>query len=486
MRALGVFALVSSLWVASSMARAEDSAYRATVQTDEAFVVAGPGADFYPTAKLHRGDEVEVYRQESGGWCAIRPPQGSFSYVNALNLTTTGPRVATVTGDRVPARVGSSLGEQRDAIHVYLKQGETVELLDTIRDPASGETWCKIAPPAGEFRWIHSKCFTASAVASAQFSSAPPSSTVIASKPTASSIRENAEPPSRYDVKLDVIPAVEPAKSDIAKVDAVKVVPGTVLLTGGTSEGWVAVDGGQRIPVPAYSTPDLPGNRGLLGAPGQQLALANGGPPAAPPLSVAMQYDLDHVDLVISKIVTQDPSRWEFTALRQQTDALFDHAANAGERAAVRAMLNKIDRYDDIHKRNLEFNQARDSGNFRYAPPTAGNPGSASLAGPAFPSGYGSNTPTLSAASVSPNPSAAPPGTFDSVGRLTPVHSSRAGAPGYALINPRNEVVTFITPSPGVDLQPFVGREIGVNGQRGYIPEFNRPHLTAQRAVVLR
>ena len=33
--------------------------------------------------KLKRGAEVEVYRHDPGGWCAIRPVEGSFSWVSA-------------------------------------------------------------------------------------------------------------------------------------------------------------------------------------------------------------------------------------------------------------------------------------------------------------------------------------------------------------------------------------------------------------------
>jgi hypothetical protein len=42
-------------------------------------------------------------------------------------------------------------------------------------------------------------------------------------------------------------------------------------------------------------------------------------------------------------------------------------------------------------------------------------------------------------------------------------------------------VVTFVTPSPDVNLQPYVGRRVGIAGNRGFIPEFNRAHVTAGR-----
>ena len=45
--------------------------------------------------------------------------------------------------------------------------------------------------------------------------------------------------------------------------------------------------------------------------------------------------------------------------------------------------------------------------------------------------------------------------------------------------------MTFVTPSPDVNLQPYVGQRIGVTGSRGYIPEFRRAHVTAGRVTPL-
>src|SRR5882672_3988268 len=62
---------------------AEESPYAAYVIVDQAEVVAGPGHRFYTTDRLPRGALVEVYREEASGWLAIRPPEGSFSWVPA-------------------------------------------------------------------------------------------------------------------------------------------------------------------------------------------------------------------------------------------------------------------------------------------------------------------------------------------------------------------------------------------------------------------
>ena len=44
--------------------------YKAYATADEVEVRSGPGEDFYPTDKLQKGETVEVYRRDAGGWCA--------------------------------------------------------------------------------------------------------------------------------------------------------------------------------------------------------------------------------------------------------------------------------------------------------------------------------------------------------------------------------------------------------------------------------
>jgi hypothetical protein len=87
----------------------------------------------------------------------------------------------------------------------------------------------------------------------------------------------------------------------------------------------------------------------------------------------------------------------------------------------------------------------------------------------------------MSAATDSNDPNSVTPSPYDAVGVLRPVVSRRPGAPQFALVNAQGQVVTFVTPAPDVNLQPYVGQRIGVTGSRGYIPEFRRAHVTAGR-----
>ena len=104
--------LVAALFCCSivlvSHARGEQTfPYRTYIAADDVYVRSGPGQNYYPTSKLKRGAEVEVYRHDPGGWCAIRPVEGSFTWVSSRFLKPTEDRLAVITEDGVQSRVGS-------------------------------------------------------------------------------------------------------------------------------------------------------------------------------------------------------------------------------------------------------------------------------------------------------------------------------------------------------------------------------------------
>ncbi len=155
---VGLLACIATATACSRSAAEQPFPYRAFITADDVYVRSGPGENYYPTDKLKAGTEVEVYRHDPGGWFAIRPPKDSFSWVSSHHLRLDGGNLATVTADRVVARVGSRMSNTRDVIQVHLRKGEVVEVLESPRnrmaDDNGSSAWYKIAPPAGEFRWI--------------------------------------------------------------------------------------------------------------------------------------------------------------------------------------------------------------------------------------------------------------------------------------------------------------------------------------------
>ena len=122
-------------WVATALAApGQTFPYKAYVIADDVYVRSGPGDNYYPTEKLKTGDPVEVYRHDPGGWLAIRPLSGSFSWVSGRYLELGRKNLATVSEEHVAARVGSRFSDIRDVIQVRLHRGELVEVLDAKRE----------------------------------------------------------------------------------------------------------------------------------------------------------------------------------------------------------------------------------------------------------------------------------------------------------------------------------------------------------------
>ncbi|MFM8577940.1 MAG: hypothetical protein ACKOCN_03960, partial [Planctomycetaceae bacterium] len=154
------------------------------VAVDHAYLRAGPGAEYYPTERIGRGERVEVWALEPSGWCAIRPVRGSFSWLRAADVerepSSGGEQppvrqgsdgevaddhegssdersdVGVVVVDGAVSRIGSQLNELRHVAQVRLEAGERVRIIDEIRVTEGRHVglWVRIQPPAGEFRWV--------------------------------------------------------------------------------------------------------------------------------------------------------------------------------------------------------------------------------------------------------------------------------------------------------------------------------------------
>jgi len=138
--------------------------YTAVIMTDGVAVQSGPGSEFYPVLQLRTGDKVEVY-YEQGEWCAIRPPIGSFSWVSAKYVDVDAGNIGTVLAEGLASRIGSDYSDDCETVQVTLKKGETVLILERREMPENSVSpvWLKIAPPSGEFRWIHKSTLKATA-----------------------------------------------------------------------------------------------------------------------------------------------------------------------------------------------------------------------------------------------------------------------------------------------------------------------------------
>ncbi len=158
-RLVCIFNVVAILTLPARAADADPPfPYTAYIQSSSTSVLSGPNVSFYATDRLKQGDRIEVYRHDAE-WAAIRPPAGSFSWVSVDDVRDAGATdIVQVAVAGATSRIGSRFNDQRSVESVQLEVDEPLEVLGqhVFRDELTGESerYYKIAPPAGEFRWV--------------------------------------------------------------------------------------------------------------------------------------------------------------------------------------------------------------------------------------------------------------------------------------------------------------------------------------------
>jgi uncharacterized protein YgiM (DUF1202 family) len=431
------------LVVGAAVAMADTQPYEARVVVARAQIRSGPGENFYPTDALERGATVEVYRERPDGWLAIRPPRGSFSWVFGRHLQLRDDRLAETDKDEVASRIGSRFGNQRNAVQVKLRKGELVEILG--EEESDGETWYKIEPPAGEFRWI-----LATNVEHARELTATPEDAVAEEVVAASATTETATAEEQ-----PAMPASEePSQASVDSIAA----PGKTWRAAGRGAASTAAE---IAPPPLAEVVEAPP---VTPGPAPAKEQASQTQAAVTPVGQATDTatrELIDLELRLSRMVAAPPDQWNTERLERDAEELLAQAQTADEREAVKSLLAKLDRFAELARRN--------------------QPAAAST-------GIGTQrTAAAEAPAAAPTRPGAPAndGRYDAVGILRPVVSKRPGAPQFALVDDRGQVISFVTPTPDLNLQPYLGHRVGVVGSRGFIPEFQRAHLTAGRVTPL-
>jgi uncharacterized protein YraI len=397
--------------------------YKAYVNTADVYVRSGPGEDYYPTDKLKLGQEIEIYRHDPGGWFAVRPPEGNFSWVAARYLDQQPNHLAKVNADRVATRVGSRFSDARDVIQVRLQKGELVEILQT-KSETDGQgqsaTWCKIAPPSGEFRWVFGKY---------------------------------VDPEYPRD-------GVRKARNNVSPTAA------TSVSTGGVP----TIRAESVTPAPSGETAAAP--RMLAPPPSvaaDEPVAAAESPAVAPAMTPMRHYspeeyqkELDNINLDLSIMLAEETSVWNFEQLSPRANALLETAQTAVERGRARLLANKIARFEEIKQRYDSVTNMRQDVDRRDA-----------------------QLAQLSQQRAEAAQANDPGQRFDGTGRLVRVNTMAVGAPRYALVDTNNQVLCYVSPAPGVNLQYYLGRTVGVHGVRGYMPEQRAQHVMAKHVTVI-
>jgi hypothetical protein len=155
--------------------------------------------------------------------------------------------------------------------------------------------------------------------------------------------------------------------------------------------------------------------------------------------------------------------------MKSRVEAVIDTSRVASQRDRARQLLGQIGQFQDIKRRYDDL--ARAGQPLVPAPLDQADPYDERLQGVA----------ELGGSETGP----ADRGPYDGTGWLMRIVTHRDGIPRYALTDRDGHILQFVTPAPGVNLRRFERQQIGVIGRRGYVSQLRRPHVLAERVVVL-
>jgi hypothetical protein len=419
-------------------ARAGEGGLPTQVLTEGAEVRCKPGTQpaVYVTQKLRRGEEVRVVEKTADGWLKIIPPAGSYSWVNTRQLSRSpgDQRIWTATADAGPVLVGSPYKPGKpDAIATTLARGAQVVAVGEPRPSEDGDgLWLPIMPPAGEYRYIRETDVAAvpSPPSAATTTVAHPGSAGTFASPGAGPqpAADNL-PPVTKDVHVGgpaAAPDVDPLLQRAEQLERTGDRAGAANLYDQLARKYAGIN-----PVAA-----------------QQYAYhANslrGGAPAAP-----------------------RPAN-EAEALYQQARQA-EQAGNRAEAARVWAQLGNMYAESNYALAMQYYNRASW---LRQSQPAA-------------PAGAAAQPPAAGVP-VRTQQSGAAPVRAVSVQMAGPGHLMRSttwleGRATYVIESPQAQVMAYLTPEPGVDLEHYVGQNVRVLGQVVPHPDLRVPYLTVTR-----
>lgn len=520
-----IYCLLFVLTLAGRLA-AEDGPvepYVAYVASEGEFARCGPSEEYYKTDPLRAGAEVEVYLETDDGWLGIRPPADSFCWLQSDQVEVAEDETqGTVIEPATVAWIGTHLGRARQyRWQVRLDEGEQVTIIGTARreGPEGEEVWYRIVPPPGEFRWVQRSQVTDSLDkvvygTPSTGDAAEERYTAADARPRAGESPESREPaaPERKpegtaaSAASDDVAAVmdeAPVGSGLARIDdevnirsiahSDRAAPADERATA--DERAIAdklATAGERPGPPAEPTAAqgadwVSGSRvvtaSAIGSPANPLQ------PTAPPrlqplpeptvlapsgyrlpanLNVS---DLDSLRLELSHAMAAGAHVGEVEPLRVHILRLTTEAPESVIRGRASLLLRRVEEYQRVAE------QRDGRGRVAAAPPT--------IPASAMPSGGAQATAQPAPRIGGPNL----PGqmtTFDGQGWLVRVYSARPDAPPYAITDSAGRTLSYITPSPGINLRRYLNQEVGLYGRVAYDTSLETPHLIAEQAVRLR
>ena len=449
--------------------------------------ISGPAA-----GQLPAGSAMEVYRHD-GEWLAIRPPAGSYSWVSTRDVEATNQSgVVRVRAGSATCWVGHTGTENRTVSQVSLEQGE---LLQVVGDSLEGnetevQQWYRVAPPAGEFRFVHSRHVnnppapapigTGVSALSAGWSSR--GSAVAAPKQVVPS--ESVTPP----VANNSMPMPTPMPLPVATQAATNIVASSVS---------------------AVSTTQAAARERLTVIDSHLATMLAYPPNMWNPQAVVPELQTLMASAPTAELRAQAQKLLEQALRSQQVQQGYAQVA-AGIQTSVQPAAYQVPAAEPVPQPAAQ--QAVRPASYYVEQPSPYSQGPLGIS-PEFrplaprnviarmreafqPGGqagdYGRGTPTPASQEsevidwpVDENGHAGTGWLMPLVERSQLPIESRAGVPPLALTDDEGNVQFLVTPAPGSSMREYLRKEVGIVGPVSKLPDLETPHITAQRVVVL-
>lgn len=443
------FALVAMFISVANSAVAQQRVqfpYEAKVVSEGAYVRSGAGDPdrYYPTQKLEKDSTVTVLRHDPGGWFMIEPPQGSFSWVPERYVNRVSDEQGEIKEGDVVAWVGSEFGDECSVWQCRMKSGQKVKILDRrqLETQSGPQMMLKIEPPTREKRWI-------------------PGNAVV---PVDDAVRQqmNSDP--------------------------------------------YQVPGNAKRPEGAAVTPsDSADNRTAM----------RGGVEDVPPIGPSSQLahlqqvnqekrQLAEIDSRFREMVLQDVGSWDLDSIEGEYRSLQQLATSKPVSGLIDMRYPAIERYRRHMSKLMEMKQltskteamdaqllARNSGSMLKSAPALSSPGPEAMMAPgqapqlaeAFENFLQRDVSNIANKQEAPNVSEAMPITEPSqasnvilpgspqnqyigAGIIQKVAEASPGTSGYVLAAPSGKILADLKPTGNINLDAFVGQQVGVQGSR--------------------
>lgn len=413
--------------------------YEAIVNVEDGeYVRSGPGPKYYPTDRLRKGDRVMVHRHDPGGWCMIAPPAGSFSWVRAEHIHKNPNGTGTLKTSGVVVHIGSTINpDDFNTVQANLSQGDAVEILGekTFTFEDGSRLMYKISPVKREWRWIARKSIDAT-----------------------DSINSEPFPPEQNRKKKN---------GPVASLD----------------------DDSVTKPIsarpPQTSDEATSSSRDQSGA-SEEMSIRKTGPGAE--LSAASRKQLEDIDQQFREMIRLDPSVWNLDSLDDQYAQLDEDVGLPAMSEMISLRQDAVKRYRKIHQDYMEFFKQTSDTRQRDAELKAlqgqpqGTAPAIALNSPAGnPTAQSTPVRTPSPPITVPRPGQPQPApAFDGAGIVQKMAQTFAGGPQFVLISPDGRMLSFLQAAPGVDLNRYVGKSMGVTGQRVHRDDWNADVITVR------